>query len=54
LTFLRSKLLAQLVGELDRHASIDAALTASVPENQRSAYRRALESLAESRFICAA
>jgi putative mycofactocin binding protein MftB len=51
LTFLRSVLLADLVRDLDRHPSVDAAVTASVPERERPAYRRALASLAESRFI---
>ncbi len=53
LTFLRSVLLADLVRQLDHHDSVDAALTAAVPEAERPAYRRALASLADSRFICA-
>ena len=52
LTFLRSVLLADVVRDLEHHASVDAALTASVPESQRPAYRKALASLAASRFIC--
>ena len=52
LTFLRSKLLADLVASLESHESVDAALAASIPEQQRPAYVKALESLAESRFIC--
>jgi putative mycofactocin binding protein MftB len=53
LTFLRSTLLADVVRDLEHHDSVDAALTAAVPEAERSAYRRALASLADSRFICA-
>jgi len=33
--------------------SVDAALSAKVPEQQRGSYRRALASLAESRFLVA-
>jgi mycofactocin biosynthesis protein MftB len=51
LTFLRSKLLARLVEGLGGHPSVDAALDAEVPAEERGAYRRALESLHESRFI---
>ena len=51
LTFLRSTLLAQVVRGLDQHESVEAALAADVPEAERSAYRRALASLADSRFI---
>jgi putative mycofactocin binding protein MftB len=51
LTFLRSALLAQVVRDLDRHESVDAALAAVVPDAERTAYRRALAALAESRFI---
>jgi putative mycofactocin binding protein MftB len=53
LTFLRSRLLAQLVGDLDQHDSVDAALASSIPEADHDAYRKALASLADSRFICA-
>ena len=53
LTFLRTPLLADLVRDLGRHDSADAALEASVPEAERPAYRRALANLAESRFIVA-
>jgi len=53
LTFLRSVLLAEVVRDLERHGSVEAALTACVPESERPAYRRALASLADSRFICA-
>jgi putative mycofactocin binding protein MftB len=52
LTFLRSKLLAELVGDLDHHESVDAALASTVPETEHDAYRKALASLADSRFIC--
>jgi putative mycofactocin binding protein MftB len=51
LTFLRSPLLAQVVRDLEQHQSVDAALVAEVPEAERAVYRRALASLAESRFI---
>jgi putative mycofactocin binding protein MftB len=51
LTFLRSPRLAQLVRGLDQHESVEAALSADVPEAERAAYRRALAALAESRFI---
>jgi putative mycofactocin binding protein MftB len=51
LTFLRSNLLADVVRDLECQPSVDAALAARVPETQQGAYRRALASLAESRFI---
>ena len=51
LTFLRSKRLADLVRNLEGHPSVNAALEADVPPAEQGAYRRALESLAESRFI---
>jgi mycofactocin biosynthesis protein MftB len=51
LTFLRSRLLADLVRHLGDHESAEAALAALVPEADRPAYRRALASLAGSRFI---
>ena len=44
-------LLAEVVRELDQHESVDAALTAAVPRGRAAAYRRALASLADSRFI---
>jgi putative mycofactocin binding protein MftB len=53
LTFLRSPLLADLVRHLEEHSSIDAALAASVPPERHGAFRSALASLADSRFICA-
>jgi putative mycofactocin binding protein MftB len=53
LTFLRSRLLADLVRQLDQHESVEAALEALVPDPDRGSYRKALASLAESRFICA-
>jgi mycofactocin biosynthesis protein MftB len=53
LTFLRSELLADLVRDLPNHESVEAALSARVPEQQRGTYRRALESLAASRFLVA-
>jgi putative mycofactocin binding protein MftB len=52
LTFLRTPLLAHIVRELERHESVNAALV-QVPDAERADYRRALASLAESRFICA-
>jgi putative mycofactocin binding protein MftB len=51
LTFLRSKLLAEVVEGLDAFPSADAALAARVPEPDRPAYRRALAGLASSEFI---
>ena len=51
LTFLRTPLLAQVVRALDRYESVDAALAAEVPPAEQAAYRRALGSLADSRFI---
>jgi mycofactocin biosynthesis protein MftB len=51
LTFLRSPLLADVVRHLGDHPSVDDALTASVPEERRAAFRHALASLADSRFI---
>lgn len=51
LTFLRSPLLADLVRQLDQHRSVEAALEATVPVDERGAYRRALASLAESGFL---
>jgi putative mycofactocin binding protein MftB len=50
LTFLRSRLLAELVRGLGDHDSVEDALRA-VPPGQRESYRRALASLEESRFI---
>jgi putative mycofactocin binding protein MftB len=51
LTFLRSPLLAQVVRDLENHASADSALEASVPDAERPAFRRALAALVDSRFI---
>ena len=51
LTFLRSTLLAELVRHLGDHTSVEDALAAAVPEPRRPSYRKALASLAESRFI---
>jgi putative mycofactocin binding protein MftB len=53
LTFLRSRLLADLVRELDGHDSVDEALETVVPAAERPSYRQALVSLAASRFIVA-
>ena len=54
LTFLRSPLLTEVVRSLGTHESVEAALVASVPDAQHPAFRRALASLAKSRFICVA
>jgi putative mycofactocin binding protein MftB len=51
LTFLRSRLLADVLLDLENHESVDAALTQAVPEPERPAYLRALTSLAESGFV---
>jgi len=51
LTFLRSKLLAELVSELADYDSADSALEARVPAGQRSTYLKALASLESSEFI---
>jgi putative mycofactocin binding protein MftB len=51
LTFLRSKLLADVVADLGDYSSVEAALDARVPVGQQPAYRRALASLASSEFI---
>lgn len=51
LTFLRSKLLADLVADLGGYESVDAALAARVPSGRGDTYRRALASLAASEFI---
>ena len=51
LTFLRSPLLARLVRDLGGYESADAALSAAVPEGEQPAYRRALASLSDSKFI---
>lgn len=51
LTFLRSPRLAELVRDLGNHESVDAALEAEVPSDERPRYRKALQALAESRFI---
>ena len=51
LTFLRSKLLADVVAGLADYDSVDSALTDRVPAGQRATYRRALEQLESSEFI---
>ncbi len=51
LTFLRTKLLADLVGGLGDYPSVDTALDARVPVSQHRSYRRALAHLASSEFI---
>jgi len=51
LTFLRSPLLADVVRHLGDYESVDAALSDRVPPADHRAYRRALASLADSRFL---
>jgi putative mycofactocin binding protein MftB len=51
LTFLRAKLLADVVADLDRFDSVDSALEARVPATDRPSYRRALARLESSEFI---
>jgi putative mycofactocin binding protein MftB len=51
LTFLRSPLLADVVRRLGEYPSADEALDSCVPSGSRPAYKRALESLADSEFI---
>ena len=51
LTFLRSKLLADVVADLGRYESAGAALADLVPAPSRPAYERALANLARSEFI---
>lgn len=53
LTFVRSVLLAELLRDLEHHDSADKALGSRVPDDERPAYLRALESLARSGFISA-
>lgn len=53
LTFLRSPLLADVVRHLGDHPSVDEALATEVPPERQGAFRTALASLADSRFICA-
>ncbi len=53
LTFLRSKLLAEVVAELGAYDSVDSALADRVPAAERPTYRRALAQLESSEFICA-
>lgn len=51
LTFLRSKLLADVVAGLGDYDSAEAALDDRVPAGERPAYRKALAGLARSEFI---
>jgi mycofactocin biosynthesis protein MftB len=51
LTFLRSPLLVEVVRSLETQPSVDAALAAGVPSEERPAYRKALAALASSDFI---
>lgn len=54
LAFLRSPLLVELLRELERHDSVEAALAlSSIPSRRRPAFRRALAALAASEIICA-
>jgi putative mycofactocin binding protein MftB len=51
LVFLKSRLLVDLVSALERYESAADAIAAVVPEDQRSAYGRALLRLADSEVI---
>jgi putative mycofactocin binding protein MftB len=51
LVFLKSRLLVELVSALDDYDSAAEAIAAIVPEEQRSAYGRALLRLADSEVI---
>ncbi len=51
LVFLKSRALVELVRSLDSHESLDAALAAVVPANERARYVRALSSLARSEIV---
>jgi putative mycofactocin binding protein MftB len=51
LTFLRSKLLADVVAGLGEFESVESALSARVPVTEQASYRRALAQLASSEFI---
>ena len=51
LVFLKSRLLVQLVSALGEYDSAAEAIAAIVPEEQRSAYGRALLRLADSEVI---
>jgi len=52
LTFLRSPDLVELVGDLEHHDSVDAALAASAIDTKRwPSFRRALASLADAEVL---
>ena len=51
LVFLKSPLLVDLVRQLDDFESADAALEALVADDQRTALRRALETLTNSEIV---
>lgn len=51
LTFLRSRLLADVVAGLADYDSVDSALQERVPAGERGSYRKALEQLESSEFI---
>ena len=51
LVFLKSRLLVELVSALEEYDTAADAIAAIVPEEQRSAYGRALLRLAESEVI---
>ena len=51
LTFLRSKLLADVVADLGSFDSVDSALEERVPAAQRATYLKALAQLESSEFI---
>lgn len=52
LVFLKSPELVRLVRSLDHFDSLEDALEANVPSEQRATYRRALERLCTSEIIC--
>ena len=51
LVFLKSRLLVELVSALEQYDTAAEAIAATVPEEQRAAYRRALLRLADSEVI---
>ncbi len=54
LTFLKSKEMVDLVSQLDRHSSVNAALDAiGIPSQRRDAYVRSLVALEASEIIYA-
>ena len=51
LTFLRSRLLAEVVADLGSFHSVEAALQARVPVERHGSYRTALAQLADAEMI---